>query len=524
MSFSFPGAPQGLAPHRPRLAAETRRTVICLGIVAATLAVVLFALLRAPMKDDVAWLLWVARQWLLGQELYIDLVEVNPPLIIWLSAVPVMLADLLGLTAKQVALPLIAACALGSAWTVARLLREVSPVFARQPPVFAAIACVLLVMPGVEFGQREHLLMIAVLPHLAVLIRMLEGLPVTRGMLLGSGVLAGLGCALKPRYLLGLALIELAGWLHRGFRIRLAPVIALAAAGLYVASIVLFVPAFIERAIPLALTLYGGTDTGLLQLAQESWMLLLGLGVCALLAWRSERGSAAAGVMLVLTAFAAACTVAMFMDGKNWFYHRIPALMTVTFALVFWCADLALRPGPATRWRMALVALAMVPLTLYAHNTSVRLYERVVLAVEPDQTTEVRLERLIRREKVRSYMAFSEWIGLGFPVVNNTNVTWASRFDSMWALRGEIWRSRQDGTAPDEWPIRHWVVQDFMEGCPDLVVVDRRGEAINYPAMLSQANAGFAAIWARYRQIAVVDGLQVYRRQGDGCGDAAGLG
>ncbi|MFC7609762.1 hypothetical protein [Teichococcus aestuarii] len=139
--------------------------MLSLGVVGVTLAVVLFTLLRAPMKDDVAWLLWVARQWLRGQELYVDLVEVNPPLIIWLSAVPVMIADALGLTAKQVALPMVAAGALLSAWASARWLRGTSPVFERPPATFAAISCVLLAMPGVEFAQREHLLVIAVLPH-----------------------------------------------------------------------------------------------------------------------------------------------------------------------------------------------------------------------------------------------------------------------------------------------------------------------------------------------------------------------
>lgn len=524
VSHSLPGAPHNLAPVHRRLRPETGLTVLSLGIVGVTLAVVLFTLLRAPMKDDVAWLLWVARQWLRGQELYVDLVEVNPPLIIWLSAVPVMIADALGLTAKQVALPMVAAGALLSAWASARWLRGTSPVFERPPATFAAISCVLLAMPGVEFAQREHLLVIAVLPHLALLIRALEGLPVSPRALIGSGVLAGLGCALKPRYLLGLAAIELAGWLHRGFRIRIAPVIAFLAAALYVVSIVLLEPAFIQRAVPLAVTLYGGTDTGLWQLVQESWLLLLGLGTAALLTLCTPRGTPAAGVMLVLTAFAAAATIAMFLDGKNWFYHRIPAMMTVVFALLFWCAEAARQQARPIRWRAALMGLAMVPLALYVQKTSYRLYERVVLAVEPDLSTEVRLEKLIKREKVRSYVAFSEWIGLGFPVLNDTNVTWASRFDSMWALRGELWRARQDGQAPAEWPIRHWVVQDFMEGCPDLVVVDRRGEAMNYPAILSQANPGFAAVWARYRQIGVVDGLQVYRRQGEGCGQQAGLG
>jgi hypothetical protein len=525
VTFSMPGAPEGLAPRRSRLRDETRQLLISLGIVGATLAVVLFAMLRSPMKDDVAWLLWVARQWLAGKALYIDVVEINPPLIIWLSALPVMVADMLGVSAKVVALPLIAAGALGSAWSSARLLHGVAPVFARRSAVFSAIAVVLLVMPGVEFGQREHLLIIAVLPNLCLLVRMLEGQPVGLGSVLGTGIVAGLGCALKPRYLLGLAVVELAAWLHRGFRLRLSPVVAFGAAGLYALSILMFFPAFIERAVPLALTLYGGTDTGMLQLAQESWLLLLGLGVCALLTWQTPRDRPGFSVMLVLTAFAAAATLVMFLDGKNWFYHRIPAMVTAVLALVFWCSDAALgrlADGRGEGRRMALMALAVVPLALYAAKTSDRMYERLVLAVEPDLTTEVRLEKLIRRENVRSYVAFSEWIGLGFPVINDTNVTWASRFDSMWALRGELWRARMDGKAPAEWPIRRWVVQDFMQGCPDLVVVDRRGEAMNYPAILAQADAGFADVWALYRQIAVVDGLQVYRRQSEDCREPSG--
>ncbi|MFC3126284.1 hypothetical protein ACFOD4_14545 [Pseudoroseomonas globiformis] len=524
MSYSFPGEPQGILPGRGRLGAGRLVNAACLGVVAATVLVVMFALLRAPMKDDLAWLIWVARQWLRGEELYVDIVEVNPPLIVWISAIPVLIGDVLGTTAKQVAIPLFAAAALGSAWASARLLQGTGPVFERKVPVFTAISCVLLLMPGVEFGQREHLLVISVLPYLAMLIRVMGGLPVSPLLSAGGGVLAGLGCALKPRYLLGIAVAELCLWLHRGFRIRLAPLAAGLAAGLYILSIFIWYPAFIERAIPLALTLYGGTDTGFWQIAAESWALMLGLLVCALLTWWTPRRTPAFGVMLVLTGFAFAATVAMFLDGKNWFYHRIPALMMVVFCLFFWCADAVLHHKGEVRLRRPMMALALLPLLVYAQDTSQRFYGRLVLAAEPDTTTEVRLERLIRREKVRSYVAFSEWIGLGFPVVNNTGVTWASRFDSMWALRGEMWKAQRDGVAPEEWPIRHWVVQDFMEGCPDLVVVDRRGEAMNYPAILSQANPGFAAVWARYRQIAVVDGLQVYRRQGEGCGAPAGLG
>ena len=58
-----------------------------------------------------------------------------------------------------------------------------------------------------------------------------------------------------------------------------------------------------------------------------------------------------------------------------------------------------------------------------------RLEPQIALAVQPEQNTVAKLEQLIRQQKARSYIAFSEWIALGFPVVNNTGVGWASRFD-----------------------------------------------------------------------------------------------
>ena len=120
------------------------------------------------------------------------------------------------------------------------------------------------------------------------------------------------------------------------------------------------------------------------------------------------------------------------------------------------------------------------------------------------------------RDSAKTYIAFSEWIALGFPVVNNTGVTWASRFDSMWALKGELWRARQDGTAPREWPIRRLITRDFVANCPDLAVVDTR-EGINYVAVLSASNPAFAEAWSRYHQIAAFDGLRVLKRDEAGC-------
>jgi hypothetical protein len=103
-------------------------------------------------------------------------------------------------------------------------------------------------------------------------------------------------------------------------------------------------------------------------------------------------------------------------------------------------------------------------------------------------------------------------------VVNNTGVGWTSRFDSMWALKGELWRVKFDPSAEKQFPVRHWVARDFVTGCPDLAVVDLR-EGVNYIAVLSASDKDFARAWSRYRLIDAFDGLEVYKRHETGCVD-----
>ena len=92
----------------------------------SVLGIVLFVMLRTPLKDDVAWLLYVARRWLAGRELYVDVVEVNPPLIVWISAIPIQIAGMLRIDAQYTAIPFFVAAVLGCAWWTASLLQSLS--------------------------------------------------------------------------------------------------------------------------------------------------------------------------------------------------------------------------------------------------------------------------------------------------------------------------------------------------------------------------------------------------------------
>ncbi len=490
-------------------------SAISLILLISVVGVVLFVALRSPLKDDIAWLLYVARRWMQGRELYIDVVEVNPPLIIWISAVPLQIARWLSVDTRFVVMPVFVAAVLASAWWTARLLPARGGIFAEPLPAFAAIGTALLILPAADLGQREHLLVAAFLPYLVLFTRTLERKPAPWMAYLVAGVLAGLGCALKPRYAAVFLVLECLA-LMRGIRPwRVMPLAAAAAMAVYAAMVAILCPAYLQRAVPMALALYGATDVPFFNLLSESALLLSGEAVAIVLLWLRRRSLPDRDLMLTLVVFAATSTVVCFVDGKDWYYHRLPATVATVLALILWTATEIVQ----RRWRIRppLIA-ACLAVAVFGASSIQRLEPEAAESIEPKQTAVDRLETILRAQHARTYIAFSEWIALGFPVVNETGVTWASRFDSMWALKGEIWRARFDPATDKEWPIARWVAHDFIAGCPDIAVVDTR-ETTKYIAVLSAADPAFARVWSRYRPLASFDGLVVYKRGHAGCLD-----
>jgi hypothetical protein len=495
---------------------------VSLSIFAVVLVVVFIASCFAPMKDDIAWLLYVARRWLGGRVLYQDLVEVNPPLIIWLSAIPSLLAHWISIPPKFIAILLFVGQSLASAWWTASILRRAGGMFSDRWSVFAAIGTVLLLLPGADLGQREHLLLAGFIPYLALSGLSLEGHPVSRWEGISAGVFAALFCALKPLYAACFVTVEVAMLLSGRKPWRSMPIAAVLTLMGYVILVVLLCPAYLRQAVPMALALYGATDVPFSDLFVNSASLLAGEALAiGLLAfrWRTLTGR---NLMTILVLFAVTSTLVCFSDRKDWYYHRIPAVIATSLSLMVWASDEIRQRS----WRIKPPLVAAIASILVFCVSSIRQLEpEFQAAFDPRQSVVERLESIVRAEHARTYMAFSEWIALGFPVVNNTGVTWASRFDSMWALKGEVWRQGFDRTAGKEWPIARWVAHDFIAGCPDIVVVDTM-ESLNYVNILSTADPAFARVWTRYKRIAAFDGLVVYKHALGGCLDvwvAAGV-
>ena len=497
-------------PPRRRLAERLSwPSLVLLGIV---LAFVMTTTMRAPLKDDIAWLLHIAQDMLRGKRLYIDDIEINPPLVVWLLLPPAELARLTGQSAALFAELFFSGAIVGCAYWSARLLRGYSALFACWPPVFAVIGIVLLTLPGVEFGQREHLLTAGALPYLCLVAQRLRQHRPSTVEALGCGTLAAIGCALKPHYamaFLGIeALVALRGLRPWRMEAICMGVLLLA----YTAAVLVLFPVYLHVIIPLALDLYGASDVTLGVLLLQSRTLLLGLAVVLMLCVRRTGWARRDPLFVVLAVFACGATLACFAEGKDWFYHRLPATIAVVLALIYWTTvTLADRTFLSPR-KLAALVIAACALGAFAGAAADRLTPRLELALGESTALESRIEDLIKHSGARRYMAFSQSLSPGFPVVDQAGVVWTSRFDSMWALRGALWYLGQ-GNGASPWSVTRWIATDFVQGCPDLVVVDDR-DGLDYIHVLS-AMPNFAAAWSHYRPITAFDGIRAFKRDGE---------
>jgi hypothetical protein len=140
---------------------------------------------------------------------YVDIVDTNPPLIMYLSAIPVAISRVVGISAVPIFLLLVAILSIWSAWAIHRVMSSHGYVIAGAGRIALLALGVTVgfrlfgvVMYDFAYGQREHLFFLAYLPFLILRWIRWRGIPISRNLALGLGIVAGVGTCIKPHFLL----------------------------------------------------------------------------------------------------------------------------------------------------------------------------------------------------------------------------------------------------------------------------------------------------------------------------------
>lgn len=278
---------------------------------------------------DVSWDLLASERLLAGGSYTHDFFDLNPPLIFYVYAPSVFIAQFFSINTTLALRLYIFALSFLSLRLCQPLLHLI---FAKESRRFAqAILLVLvfifLILPNIDFGEREHLLVIFTCPYFLMMACRLQKKTIDSGMAITIGAFSFMGFALKPYFLIAFLLTELLTMIYTRDRwcwLRREVITILTLLMLYVGVILIGYPDYLSLVVPLARRFY---YVGF----HCSWMSLLNniplffcvlAGLCYLVQYKNNPYQRLCTLlMLAMMGF----FTAYFIQQTNWAYHLFPA-------------------------------------------------------------------------------------------------------------------------------------------------------------------------------------------------------
>ncbi len=491
--------------------------------------------LAPPLNHDVAAVLQFSQRWLGGERMYVDLIDVNPPLIYVLNLLPAWLATVTPLGAVA-ALRLCLMVYGAACWWLAYRTRDRRAEGAAERTFLDVLPVLFLLDAGYDFGQREHLMTIAALPYVLAASRRAAG-EAPRGRV-AIALVAGTAFALKPYFLGVPGLVELAVLVAVGWRRWLrdpVPWLMAAVWAAYLASLPLVFPGYILTVLPLVWDYYldlGGSSVGGMLVQPRMDVALCLLAPSLWIAFRAEAPFRQPGAALPRLMGLAALGVlaSALVQRKGWSYHIVPIeLFACGLAAVLaarWLDRLHAAGAPPGRWQIA-GALAGL-FALYSASAGEAPWREMdyVLGRGPNVVAKLAAE-LREHAAGERVLVLSPAIYPVFPALNYAGATQTLRTMNVWLLEGAY----NNGCLPDgkryrdvaEMPpgelfVWRSVAEDFARAPPPAVVVDLSpgidwcGTEFDFVEYFTR-NPVFASVWSHYRLVAEWDHFRLYTRK-----------
>lgn len=496
------------------------RSVIGMGV-GLLLAADIAMQIKAGGTGDKNWLLLAARMWLEGRPIGSGIFEVNPPLILWLYAIPARMAQLLPLTDYQALAILGLACTGLSIWLCMRLT-AIHPFFTGDKRkqanfVLLFVAVLLFFQSPVYFFDRDHIMFALTFPYMLRFMPSLahQRIPFFLRMIIAA--CAALGFCIKPHGILLFAALE-GIWILR----ERSPAIlwcmenlVIYGAGMaYLLCVWRFAPDYLTVILPMAAETYSGFShrfNGIFFLSMaffSAGLIFADFRYRFVTPYRKD-------TFYFLAVSIGYLAYALFNNG--WGYAYNPLLCMLLFMsgwMLFeygWLADTHQMQGlPVKRFlsgrRGCIINLAL--------NTGYVIFwlTAFFFTAECSDYRECRQTRdyiaYVRDTHVHSFSTLSTNLQRWTSIAQATGAVWESRFNSLWMLPGLLTQA-----PPQPW-IRGYVgnalAEDLERRKPDIVFVDTSDRILGYPHPVDipaffGTIAAFKTAWTHYRYFSSID-------------------
>ena len=555
----------------------TRRQAALLAAAFAVLGLLPQALSRT--LPDIAFPLWAADRMQHGARLYVDILEINPPLFIWLDLPLTWLSRVTSLgsiTWYRIATSLLLFVSLaGCWWALEKSLGDEPPAYRRL--LWLAGAFALLLLPRLDWGEREHLSLALTLPYILLGIARARGRSVPRSGAILAGIAAGVGIAFKPHFVLvwfgrELAARRLGGsargdmssrakrgilpaWLrnrasrsfaalrmtHASSRVPYPETVTVPLVCVtYLISVILLHPEYFHlvRELGWAYSRFLRNSVWITLFLGDGSAIVLGALIVVLALRRMPRHAA---VWRVLAWSMLGYFLAAVVQAKGWRYHFYPALglAMLLFAAMAWDVwrPKVMIPAQAgihwiTRLFGAMPAAALVTAVLVSAALAGR---QIAQPLDPRYDPDPSIGQLIPLVKARAagrpVFILSPNMASGFPLTNYAGSEWPSRFSHMWLAvvaydsatkaAGPVrYRPPENMGVAERFGLRTTVADFLRSRSPlvlSLIAVDQPGWGMQRLDMIRflERDTAFRAAWQAYDSLGQVGNYTVWGRRGD---------
>lgn len=457
-------------------------TVALLACLALVREVYFFPMLDLIPNPDSAWLIYAAKRWLGGERLYVDILETNPPLIIWLSAIPVFLSENLGVSAFTLASLLVAAASLVSIFLVAKIAAKselFKPQFLRTALILYTATAFFICTPAI-YGQRELLFVILVFPYL---IDSLCGCA-TKSFSLKIVIilLAAIGLAIKPFFMLLWGVNEIFAALHKKSWARLFAWHNWLIGSLqliYFVAIYFITPSYISDIFPALLATYFTYNSPLENISNPFAITFAGLLLIIVLArLNKEKLLAALQIMLWFLA----CAGLMFIQRKDWLNHFYPmifmaglVLTIIIYTIVNEWWQMAKNGQNQDIGRCKFIALCLAVSVMFGGLYLTGVFTNNMLH-KPSKLSAKLLTQIEEKATGKYVYPLVYNIQPSFPAIALSHGVFRGGFHHLWPLLGLVIKEQNGDNNERIFQTKEWffnkIIDDFNNYPPTLVWVD----------------------------------------------------
>lgn len=394
-------------------------------------------LLQVPLvfSPDVGYLLYASKQLLAGGNYVSEIFETNPPMILYLYSPIWWLANWMHIEIIFAARLYALLLASLSAVSCFMLLKKITAPKARIYfySLFYTVLLMLFILPLKAFLQREHILLMVLLPYLFAAVLALEDEPLPPVLAFFIGLFAAAGFALKPFFLVTFCLIEGCFILkkrHFFAWVRMESLIIVSVLLIYFATLWLYKIDYFHVIIPLVLQYY-------YPIVEKPWIDIISVpsvSFCLailisypLLAKHDKFRTMGTVLFLGLLGM----TVALLLSRTPWYYHVLPAF-GLAFLLVMHYFGQAVEDGK----RIFLPIVVMVVILIYPIFHCYQVYQSILLFTQndPGRKLTAYLNSFSGEHSVHCFSTYSA--ATCFPLVYQTNSVYAQRFPAFWWYTG----------------------------------------------------------------------------------------